>query len=115
MLGVGLALAARVQGSGLGIRLGVRGNVSVSIRRKVKVRRSLRSHGCRTPTHTYECRSHTTPLSTFKVQRRQCSVVLQTLRQLLGSLIADAVSCKPHARALSCMGELIYEYMSTDI
>jgi len=35
-------------------------------------------------------------MSTSKVQRRQCSVVSQTLRQLHGSLIADAVSCEPH-------------------
>jgi len=61
--------------------------------------------------YAYECRSLTTPMSTSKVQPRQCSVVRQTLRQLLGSLIADAVSCKPHARALSCVSTLIYECM----
>ena len=57
--------------------------------------------------YTYECRSHTTPPSTSKDQRRQGSVVRQALRQLLGSLIADAVSCKTHARALSCVYALI--------
>ena len=48
-------------------------------------------------------------LRTSKLQRRQCSVVCQTLRQLIDSLIADVVSCKPHARARSCVGEFIYE------
>ena len=84
-------------------------NVSISIRVTVKarvnVRLGLRLHGGRTPTcmyaHAYECRSHTTPPSTSKVQRRQCSVVRQTLRQLLGSLIADAFACKPYAGALT--------------
>ena len=83
-------------------------NVTISIRggamARVKARLGLRLYARRThsnmDTYAYGCRSHTTPPSTSKVQRRQCSVVLQTLRQLLSSLIANAIACKAHARLL---------------
>ena len=103
-------------GSGLGLclrlRLGLRLLLALTIALVLESGFRLQSRGCRTPmrmyAYAYECSSHATPPSTSKVQRRQGSVVLQTLRQLIGSVIADVVACKPHARARSCVGELIF-------
>ena len=67
-------------------------NVSITIRVRVKARVNVR-------------------LTTAKVQRRQCSAVHQNLRQLPGSVIADAVICKP--QALCCVGELTFECIRT--
>ena len=55
------------------------------------------------------CTSRTTASNTSKVQRRQFSVVRQTLSQLLGSFIADTVACKPGVQELSCSGELVFQ------
>ena len=91
------------------VRDKVRASVNVSIRGQGEGVRLGLVYDCMVVEHpvihmyayAYECRSHTTPPSTSKVQRRQCSVVRQTLRQLPGSVIADLVACTPQARALT--------------
>ena len=69
--------------------------------------------------YSYECRRHTTPPITSKVQRRQRSVVRQTLRQSPSSLIADAVACTAHAQEatvwVNCSpGVWEYRYLNAD-
>ena len=83
------------------VSVNISGGVTARVKPRLGLRLYARSAHSNMYTYAYECRNRTTPPSTSKVQRRESTVVLQALRQFFGSLVADAVACRAHARLLS--------------